>query len=348
MMKKMYKYFEKVKIYISVFLKDPLFLRHWESSWYSSRRKDNQLSVRIRGGNGGIYQYYGHSSMFVDDMYMGIMPYMVFSGEREKYPIKIEPASREKEKLIADSLSNRGYSRFLGDGLCEFVRTTSHVLFQGGTAIYEIVYKKNERNEIESLDFELITPHYLFKFLGNYYQFVPWWKAKESRIKVQIIKIPKEKILQINFPKLLGGRRKIIRILKRLYYLGKDIVPEFHMEAMGKNQNIGFDFDKYNLGRYLEIATLTKDFGWNQRQLSGDNITEYYSMLRFLREKRVEAIMREEIIFSLNKALNRSPLNLGVKIIVENLKTLNQIREQEGLLKKGKVAFMDIFNALKL
>lgn len=119
------------------------------------------------------------------------------------------------------------------------------------------------------------------------------------------------------------------------------------MEAMGKNQNVGFDMDEYNRLKYLEIATLTKKFGWNQRKLSGENITEYYSMIRFLRGKKAEVIVREKIISTLNEIFNRPPLNLGVKISIENLFTLKDVEKQEQLLKKGDVAFMDVFNAVK-
>lgn len=347
---KMNNFIKKAKESLKSFIKDPLFLYRWEEPWYFRRRDDNQLSVRISGRHRRKpYPYRGDSHMFIEDMYTGIMPFMIYRGEREKYPARIEPAATpQKQTLITKGISQREYVHFLEDALCEFVRTTAHVLFSDGAVFYEIVYRKNEADEIEDFDFVLLQPFYLFRSWKNYYQVVPWWEAKESHIRVQIIKIPAEKILRIDFPKQYGGKRKIDSVLKRLWQLSKELIPGFHMKAMEKNENIGFDLDEFNRAKYLEIAKLTKTFGWNQRQRSEGYITEYYSMLRFLREKKLEATMREHIIAELNAALNRQPLNLGARIVIENLFSVEDVAEQEKLLKQGDVAFMDIFNILKI
>lgn len=346
----MNNFIQKTKEFIKSFLKDPLFLNRWEEPWHSRRRDDNQLSVRISGRRRRkAYPYYGASHLFIEDMYTGIMPFMIYRGEREKYPARIEPvATPQKQRLIASGISQRDYTHFLEDAICEFVRTTAQVLFSDGVALYEIIYKKNEAGEIESFGFELLQPFYLFRFWKNYYQVVPWWEAKESRIRAQIVKIPAEKILRIDFPKRYGGKRKIYALLKRLYQLSKELIPEFQMQAMSKNENIGFDLDEFSRAKYLEIAKLTKKIGWNQRQRSDKYIAEYYSMVRFLRGKKLEAAIRTHIISSLNETLNRSPLNLNANIVVENLFSVQDVEEQEKLLKAGNVKFMDIFNALKI
>lgn len=345
----MNNFIKKIKGAIKSFLKDPLFLRRWEESWYSRHRDDNQLSVRISGRHRRkAYPYHGDSFMFIEDMYTGIMPFMIYRGEREKYPARIEPATTpQRQKLIASGISQRDHTHFLEDAICEFVRTTAHILFSDGVAFYEIVYKKNEAGEIESFDFELLQPFYLFRFWKNYYQIVPWWEAKESHIRVQIIKIPAEKILRIDFPKQYGGKRKVYYLLKRLYQLSKELIPKFQMDSMGKNENIGFDLNEFSRVKYLEIAKLTKEFGWNQRQRSDNYITEYYSMERFLREKKLEATIRAYILKKLNETLNRAPLNLDAKIAMDNLFSIEDVKKQEKLLKEGSVKFMDIFNALK-
>ena len=286
--------------------------------------------------------------MFVQDMYTGIMPFMLYRGEREKYPARVEPHSPQKERLISDGISEHGHHSFLGDSLCDFVRTTAHVLFSDGVAFYEIIYKKNNTGEVESFELELLQPFYLFRLWSNYYQIIPWWEAKESRIRTQIIKIPAEKILRIDFPRTLGGKRKIQRVLKRLWQLSWELLPIFQMEAMGKNENIGFDLNEFSRAKYLEIAKITRGFGWNQRQRSDNYITEYYSMLRFLREKRLEATIRQVVISKLNEVLNRPILNFGVNIIIDNLFSVEDVEKQEKLLKEGNVAFMDIFNSLKI
>ena len=345
----MNNFIKKIKEAIKSFLKDPLFLRRWEEPWYSQRRNDNQLSVRISGRHKRkAYPYHGDLYMFVQDMYTGIMPFMIYRGEREKYPARLEPTTTpERQRMIVEGISNRDHRHFLEDAICEFVSTTANVLFSDGVAYYEIIYQKNDAGEVQNFGFELLQPFYLFRFWKNYYQIVPWWEAKESHTRAQIIKIPAEKILRIDFPKQYGGKRKLHYLLKRLYQLSKELIPKFQMDAMGKNENIGFDLDEFSRAKYLEIAKLTKKFGWGQRQRSDKYITEYYRMLRFLREKKLEAFLREHIIEELNKALNRQPLNLGVRMVMINMFSVTNVVEQEKLLKKGDVAFKDICNVLK-
>jgi len=339
----------KIRDGVKAFVKDPFFLRRWEDSWYSRRRNSSKLSIDVRSWwRRKPYIYRGDGYMFVQDMYTGLMPFMLYRGEREKYPVSINPPSPEKEQLITQGISGRDYPRFLGDALCEFVRNTAHSLFIDGVVFYEIVYQRNQSGEIESFSLEHIPPFRFFRFLNHYYQLVLWDDARKSRIRVQIAKIPAENIIRIDFPKEYGGRHGLFKALKRMWQLSKEITPKFYMQAMSKNENIGFDFKEYTRAKYLEIAKVTKQFGWNQRQRSENNITEYYSMLRFLREKKLEVIIRDLIISKLNNALNRPPLNLNVVIHMENLFTPEMVDKQKNKLEKGGVKFIDIFNALKI
>ncbi len=346
----MNNYIQKIKIWFQKFRKDPLCLRRWEFSYGGLEyKRDNRLSVKLMGkGLKKRYPYAGDSSMFIEDMYIGIMPLKYQSGNRQKYPVRIIPHSEEKERFIADNLGGRNYRTFLSDALFDFVRNTAHVLFSEGVAFYEIIYKKDESGKIDSFSLDWVTPYYLFKCFGSYYQIIPWWEAKASNTRVQIIKIPQNKIVRIDFPKELGGRKKIRKILKRLWCLGKEIIPQFQIDAMGGKKDIGFNLEKFQRGKYLEIAKLTKKIGWNSRTLTTNNITEYYSLTRFLRQKKAEALLRSHIITKLNEVLNGSILNLEVEIVAENIFTVEDVEKQEKVLGAGKVTFMDIFNATNL
>lgn len=349
MMTNMHNLTNKIISFLKEFRKDPLFLRRWENEWMNDQRQErNRLSVRTASSRRrGTYPYYGTSSMFIEDLYTGVMPFLIYRGEREKYPTTIEPHSREKERLLAAGISGRGHG-FLADALCDFVRNAAHTLFQDGVACYEIVYQKNESGETLNFSLEWVRPDYLFRIFNNYYQVIPWWVAKESHLKVQIIKIPKEKILRIDLPKPYGGRRRYLRMLRRIWSLGEQIIPQFQMNAMEQNQQIGFDWKKFQDAKFLEIARLTRCFGWNQRQLSGDTISEYYSLVRYLRLQKTEITARELIIEKLNEILNRQPLRLDVVVAMRNLPSIQTVEEQEKLLNQGDVVFTDVINALKI
>ncbi len=343
----MNKYFKKINYSLRAFLKDPFLLRKWDQPDYYRNRghneNKNQFSFRSLRNRRQRYHYNGTSSMFIEDMFSGIMPFMIYSGAREKYSTKVEPVSPDKEAIIAHGLSGRRHRTALGEGLCDFVRDTAHTLFQDGVAIYEIIYKKNESGKIESYGFESIDPYCFYRFFGSYYQFISWADAKASHTRVQVIKIPKEKILFIKFPKEFGGRRRINKILKRSWKLGQEIIPKFQMDTMEKQENIGFDLKEYMEAKYLEIATLTKELGWNQRQLSNNHITEYYALLRLLKQKKVEAIVREMIFAKLNETLNGPVLNFGTQVSMNNLFTVSDIDKRIKKLKEGNVKFMDLF-----
>lgn len=347
----MNKYFKKIKDNVLVYLKDPLLLKKWDEPHhyrFRNSESNNKLSLRTTRNKRQRYHYYGTSSMLIEDMFTGIMPFMHYRGTSEKYPSKTIPASPEKEAIIAQGLSGTRHRAALGEGLCDFIRDTAHALFLDGIVLYEIVYKKNEVGEIESFNFELLQPFEFFRLFGSYYQFISWREAKASHMRVQIIKIPKDKILRIDFPKELGGRRKINKILKRSWKLGEDIIPEFQMKAMEKQEDIGFNANKYADAKYLEIAMLTKELGWNQRQMSTNHTTEYYALLRLLRQKKVEAIIRGLIFKKLNDALTGPILNFGSYVTMDNLFSVTDIEERIEKLKGGNVTFVDLFTDTNL
>lgn len=340
----------KTMLTIKAFLKDPLFLGRWDDPDYHGHRKnDNQLSLGIFGSrNRDLYLHSGDAIMFVQDMYLGIMPFMHYRGQRELYPAKLNPPSAEKESLIAEGISDRYSSHFLEDALCDFVRTTTQVMYQDGVAFYEIIAEKNKEGETECFEFEPIRSAHFFRFLNNYYQFISWQEAKKYHVRVKIIKIPREKILRIDFPKQLGGRKKLIKIIKRLWKLSKEIVPKFQMNAMENDKSIGFDMEKFSKLKFLEVAKMTRDFGWGQGQRSENYLTEYYLIVRHLRTKKAEAIIRHKIISELNNVLNGSLLRLGVRISMDNVFTPQDVEKQEGILRKGNINFIDIINAIKI
>jgi hypothetical protein len=121
--------------------------------------------------------------------------------------------------------------------------------------------------------------------------------------------------------------------------------PECHLSgAMKDNKDVGFDLNKYTHERYITQACLTKDFGWDQRKVPDNDISEYYSLRRRLRKRMAQAIVREHIIGSINQALKGPFLNLGVQVVIKGLSTQTQIEQQFQRLRAGDVEFVDIFN----
>lgn len=350
MKKGMSSFIKKIIALSKAFLQDPLCLKKWDSpDYYRHLSSADQLSIKISSSKkSDLYSYNGDSFGFTQDMHSGIMPFMHYRGKREAYPTRVEPASAEKERLIVEGISSRDNAHFLEDALCDFVRRTAQMLYHDGVAFYEIIADRNEEGDIESFEFESIRYSYFFHLFSSYYQIIPWGEAKKAHTRVQIVKIPEEKILRIDFPKKLGGGRKLMKVVKRLWKLSEEIIPKFQMEAMEKDRSIGFDMEKFSEAKYLEIAKLTRDFGWGQRQRSENRLSKYYIISRHLKAKKAEAIIRGEIISGLNSALNGLVLNLGTRVSMSNLFIVEDVEKQEEILTKGNVTFVDVINAIKI
>jgi len=326
------------------FLRDPLFLSRWILP-YRRENESNRISVRV--GSGG-YRWIGHDYrgdifMFVQDMYQDIMPFTHVRGKESQFVVRTEPESYALADIIAKALSQSGYRHSLSEALCEFIRKTTHSLFIYGRAAYEIVYERDAKGRITSFEFMDICPLSLKRIFGSYFQIIPWWIAKHSHVKVGIKRIPNHKMLFIEFPKELGGRRTLKKILKRLSVLGREIIPGFQMEAMKTHQNIGFDIEEYTRTKYLEKAQLTKHLGWHQRKIPDDEILEYYSLYRHLRFSLSQAIIREHILDLINKALNGKVLNLGVKVVMQGIPTAEQIKAEFKTLRDGNLEFVKLY-----
>jgi hypothetical protein len=343
-------YFLKLyKERIFSFLRDPLHLKKWMFPYFEADTP-NRISARL--GSGG-YRWVGQEPrldvhMFVQDMYSGIMPFTHIVGQGREFVARLESSDPQLTQLVAQGLTHRGYRNNLADSLTDFVRTCAQSLFVYGKCIYEIVIARDEVGKIAHLEFANVYPLSMVRLVGHYYQLIPWWVAKHSHVKVGIRRIPKDKILHIEFPRELGGRRKLKHIIRRLSSLSGETIPSFQMKALENYENTGFDLNKYTSTKYLEKAQLTKSLGWNQRGALENNILEYYSMYRRLNFSLSQAIIREHILDRLNQALIGSLLDLNTRIVVTGIPKSDDIRREFERLASGNLSFADLVKGTSL
>ena len=126
------------------------------------------------------------------------------------------------------------------------------------------------------------------------------------------------------------------------------MIPKFQLEVIQTQESIGFDLEDFTKSKYLEIATITKELGWNQRESSTNHITEYYLLLRLLRQKKVEAHVREIIFAKLNETLNGACLNLKSQVSMDNLFSVTDIEERVKKLEKGNITFGGLYKDINL
>lgn len=279
--------------------------------------------------------------MFIEDMHNGIMPFNRLQQGQHQFSVHLDPDRDEIEAIIAEALNGHRYD--LTEALCDFIREATQSLFFYGKIAYEIVYETDAEGNIIKFNLESIYPLSIVKFLDCYLQVIPWWVARSSRVKAGIRKIPEEKMLYVEFPEKLGGRKEIKKILKRLAALGKELLPEFQMKAMKENRSIGFDLNEYTKEKYLEKAQITKQLGWNQRKIPDGQILEYYSLYRRLNFSLSQAIVREHLLEAINATINGPLLNLETKIVMNGISSSKQIETEFKTLQAGNLKFEDLF-----
>lgn len=326
---------------LSHFFSNLFFPSRWVIP-YHNNNEAGRVTVNV-GSVGYRDDHIGDVFMFVQDMYQGIMPYTRMQTDGPQFTARIEPENEHLENLIINSLDRRGYRHQLTDTISNFIIEAAHSIFIYGLVAYEIVYETNAYGKVNRFEFVTIYPPSVKKIFGNFFQVIPWRVARQLHVKTGLRKIPKHKILYIEFPKRLGGKKTLKKILKRLAKLSKELVPKFHMEAMEKNQNIGFDLNMYVREKYIEKGQLTKEFGWHQRKIPDNEILEYYSIHRRLKFALSQAVVREHIVSKINELLKGPLFNTDGKIIMEKILTSDQIMSELELLQKGPIEFTTLY-----
>jgi len=323
------------------FLSDPLYLSKWVNE---SRNADSdRRTVRVNAGydikqrrDEGLQLF-----MFNQDTTQHIVSYR--RSNRNKYKATLQPSQTSLEQIVTSGIS-KNHDRNLTESLTAFIEEANRSIIYHAAAYYELTCTRDIEGNITKLNFHAIYPPSMKKVFGLYFQVISWKAARHSRVKAGIYWIPNSRLLHIPFPRKMGGAKHIRNITKRLHAIGQIVHPAFHLEAMQMNKDIGFDFDSYTRQKYIEIAQLTKRFGWSQRRSihQDDDILEYYSIYRMATAARARAFMREYIIDKLNKSLNGQIMHLGVKVSIVGLQTTSEVDEVIQKLKAGNVTFSEI------
>lgn len=336
---------------ILAYLKDPLLLNKWVNE--NLHMPDpNRLTVWVNDGYRTPIsrdKYIGDVFMFVEDLHLHVMPFRHRRRDAGSgYSANITPSNRAIEEQVARLLSGDRFSRDLSDSLAEFIRSNVQSIVTHGKIAYEVKVTREENGTISDMKVYAIYPPSIRRFFGTYWQVIPWSAARHAHVRAGVRRIPTERILWIQFPKKLGGRRKLHRILKELAYISKEVVPKFQMKLMGDQKSGLFDFSKYTWNRYVFKGKITRKYGWDQRKHGDDDMLEYYSLLRYLRFSKTESILRQHIVSKLNDLLKSPYVGIPNRIELEGLPTPEGIESQIERLKKGDLEFKSVYDYVNI
>lgn len=82
---------------------------------------------------------------------------------------------------------------------------------------------------------------------------------------------------------------------------------------------------------------MTKYWGWNRRDWSQDNCTEFYTFYRMLNFKYAQALLRESIIDEINCLLKR--LSIDCEILMKGIPSSKEILKLRKKMELGEISF---------
>lgn len=320
------------------YLKDPLFLKRWDSP-QSRDKVAGRITAVVNTGYRRLISredYKVDLYMFWHDMTDFIMP---INSRGHAFSIALSRKNSTKEKIIKEAFDHQR-THDLKEAVSEFIEEVGRSLFSHSESFHEIKITKDRSGKVIKLEFLDIYPPSIIKVFGYYFQLIPWKAAQSAATKAGVRRVPNDFILHITSPSELGGKSGLRKVLKRLATLSKIPFPDFHLKSFEQNKQTGFDLNTYVESKYIEKAQLTKKFGWNQRKYQDNNILEYYSMHRHLEFAYSQTLIREHILKQLNIIIKK---HLGTEIEMSGLITSEDIKKEMGRLQEGNLEFNALY-----
>ena len=274
-----------------------------------------------------------NTHMFREDLRLSIMP---IGGRAKKTSFSAGIEGEQEDRTQALELCS-SLSRFKSRDeivlICDAVAQIANDLSSRGRAVYEIASPEDNTNYFNLYN---IPIHGLYKLPGYYVQHIR--KAEQTTLKKRFVILSSKHLWELRMPPKLGGTkryRKMLSKLRKVDHLG----PDFWQKDLASNKQT---VDSYNFQTYVNQAEIyysriTRRWGWNRRDYTQTNKTEFFVFYRIITHRWAQVVLREYIIDQLNRLLMR--LKINAKIVVSGLPSSEEIlRVREDLLN-GKIQF---------
>jgi hypothetical protein len=272
-------------------------------------------------------------SMFTQDIPLAIMP--INARDTETYYAKIVGSPRDVERADDVLRSLTRYDRtsvkeLIADTITEFARTLAWY----GRSPYEISGDEGENSQ--DVHVTSFTPRRLFVTPWFCLQVVP--RAERDRLNKTFVFIPRRNVWIVEMPRSLGGYRGHRRMLRRLTRFHA-ASPAFWMKDLeaSRASTSYFDFSVYRREEEVLQSRITRRWGWNHRDLSSKNWTEFALFYRMMTFRASQAILREHILLELNALLKR--LDIKAEIKVSGLPTSENIFGLRSEMVFGNISY---------
>ena len=285
-------------------------------------RRHRKIQPRVARHFPSLSEVYKHDPnvhMFTEDVHLAIMPIGGKTAKHPEFKITIEGNENDCKQvlILCNSLAEYEH-RDINKLVCDAVdRVTLHLAWQG-RALYEIMRDKDDQIAYYLAGF---TDKNLIRVPGFYVQRIP---SKDYQyFKKRFIAIPSRDVWEVTMPTVLGGTsgyKKMLSSLRKFKHLG----PVFWRNDLEKGiQTRDFNFQEYVLNTEIYHTKITRLWGWNRRDYSQRNCTEFFMIYKGITFRWAQALLREHIIDELNKLLAR--LQIKAKILVTGIPSSDDI-----------------------
>ncbi|MCY1215539.1 hypothetical protein D9M68_109260 [compost metagenome] len=279
-----------------------------------------------------------YAQMFIEDVSRQVVPIRVRSSGREHIRVWFEgdEAACDSARVLLKNLMGR-YGGNDAEDICDAFESIVRSLSWSGRAAYEIL--RTDGGELQLVE---ATTHNLFRFAFWYVQMVPMRDWASGGAKFNVLSVRDMWIIRM--PSALGGERGYRRILRRLSWFD-GISPRYWRRRMEAGTVLN-DYNVHEYSRNVEVykAILTKEWGWDRRDWSGNWVAEYYSFHKKLQSARAKAVLRDHVTAELNSLLNALGIRCNIKM--EGLPTLSGINDLQSQLEGGTLSFAEAFEAV--
>ena len=239
--------------------------------------------------------------MFVEDICQSITPSSYFLEDfSEVYYVKCY----ENEGLLLSFLNEFSDKRStdLVELIDDFIRKiTASVLWNFGTCFFEIARSDSREDSMKLQQFNERRSTSLF---GYRIQFIPLRVCSETTC------------CKFSIPESLGGPKKFRKMLRTISKLERYYPSFFQNDVpdLELSSRLNFDLIKYNRNIERILNSLMIDWGWNRRDASIDNQTEYQVVERDLQFKIAMATLRNHMLNCLCSLLNKLDLQCELSL----------------------------------
>jgi len=300
---------------------------------------------RRRKASSPGYEPFMYVHMFTEDIRLGIMP-IGGRSENPEFAIKLVPYDPITEERIIQGFNHSSYFRsHLVETICDFIERVALNLAYSGKVVYEIVYFYDDEkmNNIVGFTLDQLDINCIRNFGGFYWQLLPKKKIGD-RNYTRFNYARRKDLIIFTFPKSLGGRLKLRKMIKVFKMLSKNSFPKFVFEDMaGVQPPSGFELKIYKERQENLVASITRDIGWNARRLFSERSLESYEIYRYLKFEKTKAILRDYILSELNNALVKigEKMHFNASIIIEGLPSPKEYDNWISQLVEGTISFSD-------